>query len=181
MYRNLWLAASLALCMSSGSAMAADPQHPVLPNYGTIVPMPDAKERPDPSLRYRVLFEITKGAPTPDRLNPSLEKVARFLNLLGADGVRPAPGDVVVIVHGPATSLVMTDAAYAERNKVDKNPNLPLIDALRGAGVSVRVCSQALAGNHIAPAQVADKIEIDVSALTTLAALQLRGWALIPD
>ena len=105
--------------------------------------MPDAKERPDRSLRYRVLFSVTKAAATPDQVNPSLEKVARFVNLLGADGVHPKPGDVVVIMQGPATPLVLTDARYAERNKVASNPNLPLIAALRSAGVSVRVCSQA--------------------------------------
>ena len=85
------------------------------------------------------------------------------------------------MIHGPATPLVMNDAAYAERMKTRTNPNLPLIAALQSAGVSVRVCSQALAGNKIDAASVEKTVEIDVSALTTMATLQLRGWALIPD
>ena len=181
MFRKLSIAAMLALGVLGGTAMAADPRHPVVQGFGGIAPMPDAKERPDRSLRYRVLFSVTKAAATPDQVNPSLEKVARFVNLLGADGVHPKQGDVVVIMQGPATPLVLTDARYAERNKVASNPNLPLIAALRSAGVSVRVCSQAMVGNHIDPADVANGIEVDVSALTTLATLQLRGWALIPD
>ena len=173
--------AALAMLAMSGAAMAADPRHPVVQDYGAIAPMPDAKERPDHALRYRVLFSVTKAATSPDQANPNLEKVARFLNLLGADGVRPAPGDVAVVIHGPATPLEMNDAAYAERNKIAHNPNLALVAALRAAGVSVRVCSQALVGNKVDPASVEKGVEIDVSALTTIATLQLRGWALIPD
>lgn len=179
--RKLYFAATVLLTLSGGTAMAADPHHPVLQAYGAIAPMPDARERPDHSVRYRVLFSVTKAAASPDQVNPSLEKVARFLNLLGADHVSPKAGDVVVIMHGPATPLVMADAAYIERTKTAKNPNLPLIAALRAAGVSVRVCSQALVGSKIDPAQVEKGVEIDVSALTTIATLQLRGWVLIPD
>lgn len=172
---------ALAMMVTSSGVIAADPRHPALQNYGAISPMPGAKERPDRSLRYRVLFSVTKAASSPDRVNPSLEKVARFLNLLAADGVRPSPDDVAVVIHGPATALVIADASYAERTKMTINPNLPLIAALRSAGVSVRVCSQALVGNGIDPANVDKSVEIDVSALTTMATLQLRGWVLIPD
>lgn len=161
--------------------MAADEHQAAILGYGAITPVPDAKERPDPALRYRVCFRVIKAGAAADRPNPSLEKVARFLNLMAADGLRPAHGDTVVIINGPATPLILLDGRYAERNKVDRNPNLPLIVALRAAGVSVRVCSQALGGNHIDPADVSPDIEVDVSALTTSATLQLRGWALIPD
>ena len=181
MMQKLPFAAALVLALQAGAVMAADPRHPVVAQFGAISPMPEAKERPDRSLHYRVLFSVTKATTAPDQVNTNLEKVARFLNLLGADGVRPAPGDVAVVIHGAATPLVMTDAAYAERTKVAKNPNLPLVAALRSAGVSVRVCSQALVGNKVDPATVDKGIEIDVSALTTMATLQLRGWALIPD
>ena len=174
------LAGFLSL-MSSVSASAGVPSQAVIPGYGAITPIEGTAERPDRKLRYRVLFNVTKAAATPDKVNPSLEKVARFLNLLGNDGVRPEQGDVVVIVHGPATPIVTEDRAYATKTGVAANPNLALIEALKKAGVSVRVCSQALIGNKIDPATVEKSVETDVSALTTLATLQLRGWALIPD
>lgn len=167
--------------MSSVGAAAATPGQSVISGYGAITPVEGAAERPDRSLRYRVLFSLTKAAASPDKVNPSLEKVARFLNLLGANGVRPAPGDVVVIIYGPATPIVVDDNVHATKTGNAANPNFALIGALERAGVSVRVCSQALLGNKIDPAQVEHGIEIDVSALTTMATLQLRGWALIPD
>jgi len=174
------LAGCLSL-MSGVSALANVPGQAVIPGYGAITPIEGAVERPDRKLRYRVLFNVTKAATTPDKINPSLEKVARFLNLLGNDGVRPEQGDVVVIVHGPATPIVIEDRPYTKKTGVAANPNLALIETLKKAGVSVRVCSQALIGNGIAPATVRKSVETDVSALTTMATLQLRGWALIPD
>jgi intracellular sulfur oxidation DsrE/DsrF family protein len=167
--------------LSHAGAGASPPSQSVISGYGAVTPVESAAERPDRSLRYRVLFSVTKAAASPDKINPSLEKVARFLNLLGANGVRPVSGDIVVIVHGPATSIVTQDGVYAKKTGNVANPNLALIGALKRAGVSVRVCSQALVGNKIAPSAVEEGVEVDVSALTTMATLQLRGWALIPD
>ena len=171
-----------ATMLTGGTSLAAQDNlvYPVIPGFGGIVAVPSAAERPDPKLRYRVLFNVSKAASSPDKVNPSLEKVARFVNLLGADKVHPA-GDIAVIIHGPATPLVLQNAPYAARMKVAANPNAALIAALQKAGVSIRVCSQAMVGNEIMPNQVASGVEIDDSALTTLANLQIRGYALIPD
>ena len=103
------------------------------------------------------------------------------MNLLAADGVRPVSGGVVAVMHGKATSIVMDASAYRARHNGAANPSLELIDQLKMAGVSFRVCSQALAAASIAPEAVDKRVKIDVAALTTLANLQLRGYALIPD
>ena len=127
-----------------------------------------------------MLFNITKQASAPDQVNPGLEKVARFLNFLAADGVKPEADDIVAIVHGSATTLVLEDNAYRDRHGGAVNPNLELIKRLREAGAAVHVCSQALAQHEIDESEVAKTVQVDVAALTTLANLQLRGYALIP-
>lgn len=169
-------------CVLIASPTMAQPidESPV-PAYGRIYPRDGAAQRPDPDLDYRVVFDITKPASDPARPNRSLEAVARFLNLLAADGVRPTPGHVVAIVHGPATPAIASNGAYARKTGQAENPNLALIERLRAAGVVVAVCGQAMQGNGFAASEVAPGVRIDVSALTTLANLQLRGWALIPD
>lgn len=149
--------------------------------YGAIAPLGGGETRAEPGLRYRLLFNATKAAPIPAKVNPSLDKVARLLNLLGRDNIRPAPGDIVVIVHGAATPIVANSKVYAGKTKGKYNPNLDLIAKLRAAGVTVAVCSQALHANRISVRELAPGVRIDLSAMTTLAALQLRGWALIPD
>lgn len=171
----------LAVIFGGSSTVLAAPEFPAVDDFGGIQNWPNADERPDSNVRYRVLFDITKHASAPDQVNPTLEKVARFLNLLAADDVKPNRGDVVAIVHGSATPLVLNNEAYRKRHDGVTNPNLQLIAQLREAGAAVHVCSQALTKHEISAEEVAEDVQIDVAALTTLANLQLRGYALIPE
>ena len=171
----------LAMTACLAQAQAQAPARPAVPGFGATHTAPHAAEHPSKLLRYKVVFSITQGNDDKTKPNASLDKVARFMNLLAADGVQPVPGDVVAVIHGKATPIVMDEAAYRARNNGAANPNLDLIDQLKKAGVSVRVCSQALAAASIASEAVDKRVEIDVAALTTLANLQLRGHALIPD
>jgi intracellular sulfur oxidation DsrE/DsrF family protein len=175
------LAAAILLGMTATSALAAPGSGPAVPGYGATHTAGNAAERPDPKLRYRVVFSISKAAAKPEQVNPSLDKVARYLNLLAEGGVRPQAGDVVAVLHGPATAAATTDAAYAGRTGSAANPNGRLIETLRAAGVTVSVCSQALHGQGIKSGDLQDGIRIDVSAMTTITNLQLRGFALVPD
>ena len=163
------------------ATLSAETSSPRIAGYGAIAPLTGAETRAEPGLRYRLVFSVTKAAATPDKVNPSLDKVARLLNLLGRDNIRPAPGDIVVIVQGAAAPIVTNSTVYAAKAKATRNPNLELIAKLREAGVIVAVCSQALHANRISSADLAPAVRVDLSAMTTLAALQLRGWALIPD
>ena len=179
MYLRTLLALSIGLSVMP-TTLSAQTSAPRIANYGAIAPLTGDETRAEPGLRYRLVF-VTKAAATPDKVNPSLDKVARLLNLLDRDNIRPAPGDIVVIIHGAATPIVTNSTAYEAKTKAKLNPNLDLIEKLREAGVTVAVCSQALHANRISAKQLAPSVRIDLSAMTTLAALQLRGWALIPD
>ena len=170
----------LAATSLGASPLTAAPVFPIIKGYGGMQPIVGTAERPDKALRYRVVFNITKPPPAPGKVNPTLDRMARFINLLGADGVRASRGDLVAIVHGGATPLIMTDKAHRAKFGV-ANPNLELIARLRATGAEVHVCSQALAGNKIAKDAVNSAVQIDAAALTTLANLQLRGYAMIPD
>ena len=75
------------------------------------------------------------------------------MNLLGSNGIRPAPGDIVVVVYGGAIPLALTDNAYAARFGAN-NPNLPLVRALQQAGVTVHVCGQAVNAQKISRTSV---------------------------
>jgi intracellular sulfur oxidation DsrE/DsrF family protein len=82
--------------------------------------------------------------------------------------------------HGPATFAVLTAAGMTARGK-GANPSEALIAQLKTAGVRVDVCGQALAGAKIARSEVLPDVQVDLSALTTLSTLQLKGYALLPD
>ena len=172
------IAAAAALAFAATTAHA-EPR-PV-PDYGAFAPVPEGKERPDPARDYKVIFEVSEGAHDATKPLMGLQRVARLVNLLGAEGVPAAHRHVVAVLDGEATEAIMTDKAFAARHSGASNPNVKLIDELRAAGVSVRVCGQAMAGHKITPDQVIPGVEIDLSALTTVANKQLEGYALIEE
>jgi intracellular sulfur oxidation DsrE/DsrF family protein len=176
-------AASLLLAGCHSMTPAIATPFTAVPGYGAPFAATAAQMQVDPALRYRVVFPATRAGATPRDTLPALERVARFMNLLGAAGRRTQAGDVVVVISGPATSAVLNDAAWRARHPDggERNPNLPLIRALREAGAVVSVCSQALHGQKIASTDVDASVRQDLSAMTTLATLQAQGYALIPE
>lgn len=174
------LGALLALTLGPSVTFAeTGPMPPLIADYGKTAPVENPGERPDPALDYRVVMTVTQagedGAPP-----PALEKAARLANLLAQSGVPTPHRHIVVVLYGPATVAVLNEAGLKARGKA-ANPSARLIAELTEAGVSVRVCGQALAGAKIARSEVLPEVQVDLAALTTLSTLQLRGYALLPD
>jgi intracellular sulfur oxidation DsrE/DsrF family protein len=105
--------------------------------------------------------------------------VARAVNLFASAGVPQSHLNLVVVIHGTATPIVLDNAHYQEKFKLE-NPNIALIDALEKAGVKVAVCGQALAGNKFPQEWVYPKIENTLSAITDIVILEKNGYVLIP-
>jgi intracellular sulfur oxidation DsrE/DsrF family protein len=116
-----------------------------------------------------------------DAPHQGYEKVARMVNLLGTSGVTLHPGDLVVAVHGPPFEAMLTDAAYGKRHDGAANPSAGLLMALMKAGVELRLCGQTARGRGVTREDLLPGVKIDTSAITTMATLQLRGWAVIQD
>jgi intracellular sulfur oxidation DsrE/DsrF family protein len=113
-------------------------------------------------------------------VNPGLDHVARLLNLYALAGVPSDHLKIVLVVHGPATPIVMKNDAYRKLHQQD-NPNSEIIHLLNGARVKLYICGQALAENKLEIASVNPEITLAVSALTVLIDYQLDGYALIPN
>lgn len=159
---------------------AAEPEwsNPVIKEYGKIVSLPNAAMQPDKNAAYKVIFNLTGGG-DPDKVNSSLDRVARTVNIFASAGVSASHLHFVVVIHGPATPIVLDNAHYQEKFKFD-NPNIPLIDALEKAGVKVVVCGQALAHNKIAHEWVNPEVELTLSAITDIIILEKEGYVLVP-
>lgn len=174
----------IALWAHTQASYAADvqkvPQHPVIKGYGKVHPYPGAAMQPSPERHYQVLFDITKAADAPDKVNPGLDHVARLLNLYALAGVPTDHLKIVLVVHGPATSIVLKNDAYRKLHQ-QNNPNSEIIHLLNGARVKLYICGQALAEKKLEIASVSPEITLAVSALTVLIDYQLDGYALIPN
>lgn len=172
----------LCLCLALGllGTQSARAQRLPVPSAGLPGFIAGMKEVPDPGLDYRVLFDLQSAAPA-SGADPRLQTVARYLNSLAEYGVPPLRRHLVVLVHGAATPLVLNDAAYGAHGAAHANPNAMLIARMHAAGVEFRVCGQAMLARHLTPAQLLPGVQMDLWAVSTLANLQLHGYAHIDE
>ena len=137
----------IVLCLPPISARAATTdtafwQTPTIHGAGKIHPMPQAAYQPDAHATYKVVFSLSHFGAKPGEVSPSLEHVARAVNLYVNAGVPLSHLKFVAIAAGPATPIALNDAQYRKIYGV-ANPNLEVIAQLRKAGVDVAVCAQA--------------------------------------
>jgi intracellular sulfur oxidation DsrE/DsrF family protein len=173
---RIMLAAFLFLTATSAMAQTAALPVPAAPVARDV---PGAKELPDKALTYKILFDAEKGADKPGDINPTLLTAGRFVNTLSTFGVPPDHQKIVVVFHGDATDIILTDDAYKARNNGQGNPNIAIIQSLKKAGVDFRVCGQAVMARKIDPKTIQPEIELDLWALTTITSLEMRGWVRI--
>jgi intracellular sulfur oxidation DsrE/DsrF family protein len=170
----------LALGALAASAGAAEPSwvNPVIKDFGAVVSLPDAGMQPSKDVDYKVVFNITVSGGN-DKVNPSLDRVARTVNVFASAGVPVSRLHFIAVVHGPATPAVLDNEHYREKFSVD-NPNVKLISALQSAGVKVVVCGQALAHNKFPQEWVNKDVETTLSALSDVIILEQQGYVLFP-
>jgi len=151
---------------------------PTIQGYGRMHYLPDAAYKPQAGGTYKVVLALSQGVKSPTEVNGALEHVARLVNLYAASGVPLSHMKFVAITYGSATPLVLNDAQYRAAFGV-ANPNLPLIEKLRAAGVDVAVCGQAVAEHHYQYDWVDKSVTLALSALTTITTLEEQGYGLV--
>jgi intracellular sulfur oxidation DsrE/DsrF family protein len=177
----LLAAAALATLWCTVSS-AGDPDNfwttPTIKGYGRIHNLPDSAYRPQPDQTYKIVFALSEGVKAPTDVNMALWHVARAVNLYAASGVPLSHLKFVAVAYGAATPLVLDDAQYRAAFGVP-NPNPPLIEKLRTAGVDVAVCGQAVAEHHYQYDWVDKSVTLTLSALTTITTLENQGYGLV--
>ena len=167
---------------ASGAALAAQPagfwHYPAIAGYGPEHVWPGVVARPSARASYKALFDLTQGKAASTTVNPGLDHIARTINIFAAAGVPLKHLKFAVIIHGPATQIVLDAAAYQAKFG-HPNPNLAVIAALRKAGVDLMVCGNALGDMQLTPAEVNPDIHVALSALSTVILFQNRGYALV--
>ncbi len=173
-------AAVLALTVTPlAHASAESPSSgPVIANLGPVydVPRPDFVTPTD--LEYRAVFDVAPSPDATDQLNPRIESLARFLNMQVRAGVKAEQIKLALVVHGAAGKDMLSSTAYKARFGVE-NPNAALLAALKSAGVRIILCGQTAAHRGFDRQELAPGVEIALSAMTALVALQADGYRLI--
>ena len=159
-------------------SFAQEWQTPLIEGYGEIKYIDKTAEQPNPIQEYKLLFDVTSDKQK-NGVNKRLWVVARTLNMMHVAGVSAANIKIVVAIHGEATFTILTDEAHM--SKYGKpNPNNDLIQKLRANGVSLFVCSQAIAARNIKDEEVHKDVAQALSALSVLANYQIQGYYLMP-
>lgn len=174
----------LPACFVAGLAVMAveptaerDDRFPVIAGHGAIVPLPQAAEQPREGTKIVVDVVLPSAD---DQVNDALKKLARHVNVYAGAGAEPASVRIAAVLHGDATFVSLSDAAYARRFDGKTNPNLPLLRELKAAGVEFLVCGQALAQKGFEPADADKDVSVAVSAVSAIANRQMDGYVLFP-
>jgi len=168
----------LGTMLLSASYAQDNKVNPIIKDFGPVYEIPDAVEKPDPKLNYKLLVDLVMASSKPDTINLGIEAACTLLNLHGVGGVPKEKIKMVMAVHNAAGYTILNNEAYRARYKVD-NPNLPMIKALLDAGVKIVVCGQTLKKRGIDPSTLAPGVGVATSALTTITTYQLKGYAVI--
>ncbi|MBS1545373.1 MAG: DsrE family protein [Bacteroidetes bacterium] len=169
---------SIVLCLFSFVSLSQTPSRvfPVIKDFGGVFPVPDAAEKPDASLTYRVVIEVERMSDKPDTLNWALNNVARLINLHAVGGLPKNQLEVVMAIHGGAAFTVMNNDAYRSKYNID-NPNLKLYQQLQQAGVKIFVCGQSLIARKIDRTKMVPEVKVATSMLTVITTYQTKGYA----
>lgn len=172
-FRNEF-ACLIFLCVLPGFAQL--PQNPVISDFGEIYNIPEATVLPEPDRDYKIVVDVYSGSPVSSVVAPSLNNVARMINLHAIGGVPPEKIDVVLAIHGQATFALLNHERFNDRFESD-NPNAKLIEALDEAGVKITLCGQSMIGRGIKKEDLLPEVQVATSMLTTVSTYQLKGYA----
>lgn len=177
---NRFFAAALfcAAFFTAQFSFAQSAQFPLVKDFGGIYEVPGATERPDGSLDYYILVDMTTAGEDNAEISRWVDNIARMMNLHGLAGVSKERMHVKVVVHGGAIATVMNNEVYQKRYSVD-NPNISVYKALEAAGVEVLVCGQSLRARNLTKADLYDGVNVAFSALTTVTTYVPKGYTVL--
>jgi intracellular sulfur oxidation DsrE/DsrF family protein len=169
----------LFLIFSSTQAiLAQEAQFPIVKGFGGIFAIPEATEIPDPQAEIKIIIDLVSGSDDQSQINRMVDNIARMINLHGLGGVPKENLHVKVAVHGGAVFSILNESAYYKLYGV-QNPNLPVYEALKAAGVEFYVCGQSLIARDMEVTDVWTGAEIALSMLTTLTKYLPQGYTLM--
>jgi intracellular sulfur oxidation DsrE/DsrF family protein len=151
---------------------------PVITEFGKVWDIDKPEYPTDTTLVFRAVFDIMNSPEAPDQLNPSIETVARYLNMHARSGVPVDQIKAVMVVHNKASKDIMLPEVYRMKYGID-NPNYPLLLELHNAGVEIIFCGQSSLSRDIPKEKVMPEVQFSLSAMTALIQLQNNGYNLI--
>jgi len=176
--RRLTVFLALAFFTADAGAQQRASAGPMITSAGAVFSVsPDLATPLDRD--YKVAFEIAAPSNAPDRMNQSINTVARFLNMHAQAGVPENRLSGAIVAHGGASFELLDDEAYRAKFGV-ANPNAELIRELIAAGQPVLLCGQSAASRGVNHADLIPGVKVALSAMTAFMILQADGYRVNP-
>ena len=145
-----------------------------------VLPVPGVTEKPDSTIRYKLLISLGIGSSEPDKvkeLNKGLAEAGRILNLHVAAGIPKSQIDMVIVTHGKALYALFNSEAFKQEFKID-NPNTAVIHELEDAGAKFIACGQAMQFLEVKNDELLPGVKIAMAAKVALSTYQQKGYSL---
>jgi intracellular sulfur oxidation DsrE/DsrF family protein len=142
-----------------------------------VIPVKGATEIPDPTLDYKLLFELEANNPDSviQEINLGLVEIARIINLHVAAGIPLKKIFPVIVVHSGGLNVVTTNDYYKEHFKTN-NPNIKLIHEMDAIGAKFIACGQAMAYFDFKKEAMLPEVKVSFTAKTVLSSYMLKGY-----
>lgn len=151
---------------------------PVIKDFGQVYKVTKPDLLLEKNKKYKVIFDVYSDGKNKKEINPSVNTIARFLNMHAQNNIQPENLDIVLVLHGAATKNALSDKAFKREFKIE-NPNTDLIKALKKENVQIYVCGQSFASKGYKKSDLSKNVELSLSALTALVKFQSEGYQLI--
>ncbi len=156
--------------------------YPVIKNseWSGVLPVNGIGERPDSTMKYKLLFNMTlwpKDSVSRKKLNEGLAEIGRVINLHVAAGVPKENLELVIVIHGGALNTYLNNEAYHKKFNVD-NPNLAILKQFSDLHSRLLACGQAEQFFSITAETMIPQVKTALSAQVVLSTYQLKGYVL---
>jgi intracellular sulfur oxidation DsrE/DsrF family protein len=151
---------------------------PLIEGFGKVWEIKNPAYPTDTTAVFKAVFDIMNSPTDPARLNPTIETVARYLNMHAQAGVPSEQIKAAVVIHNKASKDIMKPEVYKIKYGTD-NPNYPLLMELHQAGVPLIFCGQSSLSRNIPKQHVISEVAFALSAMTALIQFQDSGYKLI--
>lgn len=151
---------------------------PVITGYGEHAAIAGSSIELPAGVKFSVAFDVGEPADA-GKINRHFNSLARFINMHVANGVAPENLELALVVHGKAALDLLTDKALISR-KLTANANADLLRELQANNVKVYLCGQTAQYFGIEAQHLLPGVALSLSAMSTHALLQQRGYTLNP-
>ena len=169
----------ILICSAIYFSEAKEKVYPAIQGYGAINPIPFETLKPDPSKQYRYVTELGYGIEDKKEVSIFLDYAARMYNAHIYAGIPKENMDLSFVIFSGQTTAALSNEEYEKRFDIP-NPNAPLLEELKAAGVRVIVCGQSMMKQNLAPDMIYPGMEMAVSRFTATSDLMHNGYLIFP-